>query len=100
MKQKHRLLRRLNTALRIGAAAAAVAAADFGLTFWYSLIPEVNDGICGPSLLMRIFWGEDGWTRAGYFAVFRGALITMLVLMMAAVLTGAAVRKRNGGKQR
>ena len=100
MKGKNKLLRSMNAALRIGAAVAAAAAADFGLTFWYSLIPEVNDGICGPSLLMRLLWGEDGWTRVGYFAVFRGALLTMLVLMAAAVLTGTAVRKRNGGKQR
>lgn len=57
------------------------AAVDFGLTFLYSLIPEVNDGIVGPSFLMGILWGEDGWTRLRYFEVFRGALLLAAVLL-------------------
>ena len=95
MKRKNKVLWMAHTAFRVSAVAMVIAAVDFGLTFWYSLIPEVNDGICGPSLLMRLLWGEDGWTRTGYFTVFRGALMAALVLMAA-----AAVCKRNGGSKR
>ena len=86
MKKMNGIYRFLRSAVPVAAWAAGSAAADFGLTFFYSLIPEANDGICGPSLLMRLLWGEDGWTRARYFEVFRGALLVMLILLTAALL--------------
>lgn len=93
MQKTNGIYKFLRNAVPVAAWAAGITAADFGLTFLYSLIPEVNDGICGPSLLMRLFWGEDGWTRARYFEVFRGALLVMLILLTAAMLLRAAARK-------
>lgn len=53
---------------------------DFGLTFLYSLIPEVNDGIVGASSLMCLLGGEDGWSRAAYFEWFRNSLLITLAI--------------------
>ena len=93
MKKMNGIYKFLRNAVPVVAWTAGIVAVDFGLTFLYSLIPEVNDGICGPSLLMRLFWGEDGWTRARYFEVFRGTLLVMLILLTAAMLLRAAARK-------
>ncbi len=54
---------------------------DFGLTCLYSLIYEVNDGVVGPSLLMRVFGGEDGWLRVDYYNWFRNSVIMTFIVV-------------------
>lgn len=74
---------------------AAYVTIDFGLTFLYSLIYEVNDGIIGPSLLMRIFKGEDGWSRTAYYEWFRNSLlVTFAAAVENAVLSIINMIKR------
>ena len=64
-----------------------LASLDIGLTFAYSLIPETNDGIIGPSLVMRLLAGEDGWTRVDYYRWFAAsAWITLGVALENTVL--------------
>lgn len=74
---------------------SAFVTIDFGLTFLYSLIPEVNDGIVGASWLMCLLGGEDGWSRAAYFEWFRTSLlITFAIAAENAVLTIVNILKK------
>lgn len=67
---------------------------DFGLTFLYSLIYEANDGIIGPSFLMHLFGGEDGWTRVAYFEWFRNSvLITFVIAIENVILSVINIKK-------
>ncbi len=82
----------MNKAIRIASLIILLISAfvtiDFGLTFLYSLIPEMNDGIVGASRLMCLLGGEDGWSRAAYFEWFRNSLlITFLIAAENAVLS-------------
>lgn len=74
---------------------AAFITIDFSLTFLYSLIYEANDGIVGPSLLMRIFGGEDGWLRVDYYNWFGNSLIiTFLVAVENIILAIGNIAKK------
>lgn len=93
MKKTGNTLRIVKTILLILFFGALFASVDFGLHFFSSLIPEVNDGIPAPTLLMQFLFGDNGWTRARYFEVFRNAVFFTFALLTAHTVVGAVYKK-------
>ena len=69
---------------------------DLGINFFFSLIPEANDGIANISILYRIFgFYDDWWSRIGFFNVFKNSLwITFIVFLENIILTIPSVMKK------
>ena len=69
---------------------------DLGINFFFSLIPEANDGIANISILYRVFgFYDDRWSRIGFFNVFKNALwITFVIFLENIILTIPPVVKK------
>jgi len=65
-------------------------AIGFGLPLLQSMIPEMTDGIPAPDTLLQLIFGEEGWTRAGYFNMFAGAVRAAFVSVLAYAITSLA----------
>ena len=50
------------------------ASIDLGYNFFYSLIPEANDGITICGFWANLFLPDYGWSRVGYLKLFRNAV--------------------------
>ena len=50
------------------------ASVDLGYNFFYSLIPEVNDGITIRGFCAQLLLPDHGWSRVRYLELFRGAV--------------------------
>ena len=48
---------------------------DLGYNFFYSLIPEVNDGITICGFWAQLLLPDHGWSRLGYLKIFRNAAV-------------------------
>ena len=69
---------------------------DLGINFFFSLIPEANDGIANISILYRVFgFYDDMWSTIGFFNVFKNALwITFVIFLENIILTIPSVLKK------
>lgn len=63
----YRYLRMILLALLV---VSILALVDLGDNLLYSMIPELNDGITLRGSFSRLFFGDEGWSRAEYFHGF------------------------------
>ena len=86
-KRDHsRLLRRLQVVFLLLLGLGALAAVDLGCNFFFSLIPEANDGITLRSFLGPLLFGDDYWSRKAFFDAFSGSLYLTVFFIFVNIL--------------
>lgn len=80
-KQHLLYLRRLQVGLLILFALSCILTVALGTDFFYSLVPEVGDGVTVHSLLSHLVYG-DSWSRQRFLEGFLTSLDASLILLL------------------
>lgn len=66
---------------------------DLGYNFFYSLIPEVNDGITLCGIWAPLLLPDYGWSRLKYLELFRGAVCLTAIAGVALIASFVPVKE-------
>ena len=69
------------------------ASIDLGYNFFYSLIPEVNDGITICGIWAPLLLPDYGWSRLKYLELFRGAVCLTAIAGVALIASFVPVKE-------
>ena len=59
-----------------------VICTDLAVNYFGALVPEMNDGLTLRGILTPLFFGDDGWTLAGFY---EGFVLSLRITVLLAV---------------